>query len=184
MRDTIAPPTQAGVPDEGTRNLMKKVFGDFSQVPEKWLSGLISLLQVEQPTYEQVPGRAAYVPQFAQVLTAEDLTGTDAYANLATTGPEVTGLGAGSYVAFWSALVQPADIVIADTYVGVAVNGSDVGDATAALKPEDQAVGTVVSFLTGDLTGTTNSVRLRYRISDDTATMTFSRRNLLVMKVG
>jgi hypothetical protein len=109
----------------------------------------------------QVIGFQQFTAQYATVSTSEAITSAT-YADIATAGPTITNLPAGSYVLLYGAYLegQPSSNTVA--YAAPSVNGSTPSDSAAATQQALYQV-SVSSASLATMTAQSNTVKLQYR---------------------
>lgn len=182
---SIPPPS--GLPDEKTRGLIQRIFGSPNAIPASFWAYAKSMQEADQPMipFSSVFGAPLVRPHDAPRINTAEATTSVAYTNLATVGPELSGLPDGVYVIWFGAGAKTTNAA-ALAFTGLQVNGTGPADDSESV--ESPAVG---GFFPGSTvvvktlqTGGNNSLRLRYRIQTAPETATFNKRFLIALRAA
>lgn len=182
---SIPPPS--GLPDEKTRGLIQRIFGSPNAIPATFWAYAKSMQEADQPMipFSSVFGAPLVRPHDAPRVNTAEATTSTAYTNLATVGPELTGLPDGLYVIWFGSGAKTTNVA-AFAFTGLQVNGVD---------PADDSESTESPVVAGYLPGSTvvvktlagggnNTLRLRYRIQAVPETGTFNKRFLIALRAA
>jgi hypothetical protein len=181
---TVTAPDGGNEPlSQREQELLTRLFRSPERMPQEFWSYLKSRQEADPPQLpiSSIFGWSGTTPLLATVNAATDVTGDETYHD--QTGPSLTGLPPGKYMALWWCYAKTTALGPEAAYMSLSVNGSDLGDSVAMAKPVT-ADATLVSGLVGSLPLDSNTVKARYRIVDATQTVRFSNRNLLLIKYG
>ena len=154
------------------------VLGDLAM----YLGGNVDLLI---PNIDQVPGYSAQTPYQAPTISAEQTTTSTAFVDLATIGPQLTGLPDGQYTITWGAA---AKISSANTraVMSVSLNGAAASLSFQAYTSQTAGMAGISYSMLQTLQGQTggNSIVAKYCIGASGATATFGSRWLIAIRVS
>lgn len=148
-------------------------------LPKEHKSYMVDYLALNQPPIHvsQLLGFSQYNANYAQVVTQENTTSAT-YTNLATTGPELTGIGDGQYLVGFGANAFQTGLQFA--YASVSANGAAPSDDDKIQFTQTFSA-SASRFLLVTLTAGSNSLRVQYR-TDNSGT--FSDRWLVAVRVA
>lgn len=187
--DTMTP--QAALSSEADLALMQKVFGAAVSrpdlIPEAFMSYVQDFIQVSRLLIPvgQLTGFTQYTANAATQISTQESRSATAYGDLATAGPELTGLGAGMYVVFFGATIRVSND--ANTaYAALSVNGAAASDTdsislnVAGSGASGQA--SLSRVIVKTLSDASNSLAIKYRSSVSGDSSEFSNRWLIALK--
>lgn len=151
-------------------------------IPKEFESWLIDRIAVLQPLIPigQVVGFSQYTAQTGPRVDTQETTTSTSYDDLATVGPQLTGLPDGQYLfMFGCAMSEPGGAI---TYMGLKFNATEAQDSEAASWDNETGewafpTGVVTTTLAG---GGTNTVTARYKTAGGTGS--FAKRWLVGLK--
>lgn len=172
---TVTPPGA----DAKIRDIYKDITFEALEQLRQWLT--VNPIPVP---ISQVQGFSRFTAQPASIATGETTTSTT-YADLATVGPTLSGLPAGTYLVLVGALLYNNTAGVASS-ASVSLNGGAASDADAAIlvtSGSNVPAVTAVGFSVKTLTLANNTLRVKYRVNG-ASTGTFYYRNLVALRIG
>lgn len=157
-------------PEEGGAKI-NNIYTDISPTALGQLVDYITQSGIPIPV-TQIVGFTQFVSNRAVVTTAESTT-SGSYTDLATAGPTITNLSDGKYLVIVTAVSTGGNT----GYISPSVNGSTPSDADGA---NVGGGGSMIGVSTQTLSSGNNTVKIQYKTNG--LTMTFSNRNLVVLK--
>lgn len=175
------------VPTEREIAVFKKLIGDplFNVSDTKfpsWMVDTVARYGLPVPI-GNVVGYSRTVPQVATPVLTQETTTSDSFTDLATVGPEITGMSAGKYLLIYSAIVKN-DTAGDGATISVSLNGAAASADDQALAQSGTALTSVVGWTLATLSASgANTVTMKYaRVTAGTAS--FSYRRLLALRAG
>lgn len=168
--------------DERDIELQRRLFANVLRFPKEfktWLADYVALNIPDIPV-SQLIGFSGFTVKVATRVNTSETTTSATFTDLATVGPQLTGLADGQYmfVAACSILSSTGQ----DTFAGVKVNSTDPADADCAVLLASGA-NLGITFVSATLAaGGNNTVKVVYRTAGGTAT--FARRQLVGLRFG
>lgn len=175
-------------PDE--RKQLKRLLSKPEEFPREfgsWIAEYIAVNGLEIPV-SQIRGFNQFQARSARITGGYQGTASTAYGNLATAGPELTGLGDGQWIFWFGAdIEQDYD---ARAYMAISVNGASATDTdschmgidgTASGGTDIRGSITTAVFKTLD-NGGNNTVTAKYRAA--VGSCNFDNRWIIGLRVG
>lgn len=176
---------------ENELGLQQRLLAQVQSFPQEFWSAIINKVALDGLLIprSQIQGWSQFSANAAQVTTGES-TASTSYTNLATVGPELTGLSSGTYLILFGALVHAT----ANAWTGacsVSINGAAAVDADGFAAGWVVSEGAAVENLSipsmravvKTLDESNNTVTMKYRLVADSAP-TFENRWLVALKVS
>jgi hypothetical protein len=171
-------------PDE--RKALQRSLSFPEDLPPKFKSWLIDFMAVNIP---QIP--ISQIVGFSQftatpvIVAPSEATTSMTYVNLATTGPEITGLGKGQYIFFVSCQVVKG-AVNDGGLASLSYNASTPADTDSVILFSDSSIAqntTISRGLQKTLTAANNIVTMKYRTINGNS-ISFANRSLITLRYG
>ena len=185
-----APSRNVKVPDKGIETpltpqeieLQRRLLGSPETFPDKLKSWLVEYVAVNGALIpsSQIQGFSQLTPIQSQVLTNEGTSSTS-YTNLATTGPEVTGLADGTYLLIFGAVFDSSG---PDGYMSPSVNGASPSDNDAAFQqPAAANRFNIARAVTKSIANNNNNtITMKYRVTSGAPS--FKYRWMVALRTG
>ena len=164
------------------QQLINRLLGSPSALPSAFWAALIDRVVVDAPSqipFSQLQGASQFVVKFATPIFTQESTTSVTYTDLATTGPQLTGLSDGRYLVMFGC--QVANIGAGEAAsMSIDTNGNGAVDAdSCVIEPATHA--TIMRAVSKDLnTGGNNTFTCKYRVNAGTGD--FLRRWLVVQR--
>lgn len=159
----------------------RPILDDIFQVSDKFLGGLRLWLEMNPPAtpIASILGFAQTTAKPATTISTSETTTSTTYADLATTGPTLSGLPDGKYLFLFSGFVTNS-LAGNGSLMALSVNGATPADDDSAAMNGTSGT-TVTGFLIATLANAGNStVTAKYRVGGGTGT--FQRRKLVAFR--
>lgn len=170
------------------RELLSKMFSNpllFPREFKSWISNYLALNGLDIPI-SQIQGFTSFSANLSEVATNESLAaGTTTYSNLATVGPELTGLPDGQYLIGYGCNAS-RDTQQRTLYYSPSFNGAAASDNDAAqVDTNTTDYVTLVRFTTETLdAGGNNSITMKYRQSGASTVASYKNRWLVCLRIA
>lgn len=172
------------------RRLLERLLGEPAALPQTFWAALIDRMVVELPhqiPIYQLQGFQQFSATSATILTGESTT-SGTYTNLATTGPEITGLSKGKYLIFFGAgACNTGNTLGWQAAMSLSINSAAASenDRCMAAHQASSSAGTVSISRTVEktLSQESNTVTCKYRLAFG-GTAFFEYRWLIVQRIG
>jgi hypothetical protein len=178
--------TKDGAEKQGVRQIIREEIRQYLQDPlgfpeeyKGWLPEWITQAGIDVPI-SQIVGFSGFTAQAATPVATQESSSSTTYTDLATVGPQITGLPDGQYLLLFGLTMANG---ASTSYAGVKINSTDPADADAIQITTTSAYGmakAVVGTLDG---GGNNTVKLVYR-SSTAVSAQFALRWLVALKVS
>lgn len=167
-------------PNDGQTPVVTSILKDFSA---EALGELRTWLEQNPPaiTIQSIVGFTGFTGRSADLSTTETTTSTT-YTNLATVGPQLSGLPDGSYLV-WFGAKMAIGTDLEQGRMSIALNGVALGD-THCVATQSSKLGSLshaVGVNTG-AAGGNNTLTAKYKSSNAAVTATFENRFLIALK--
>ena len=166
------------------QQLINRLLGNPGALPAAFWAAVIDRVVVDAPSQipvSQLQGFSQFRATAAPDILTEQTTPSTSYTNLATTGPEITGLSDGQFlVLFGYTGFAPAGT---GSVMSVSVNGAAASDNDWATQDNASNASTsriVLKTLAGS---GSNTITAKYR-SKFAGTSTYSKRWLIALRTG
>lgn len=166
--------------DDKERELLKAILSRPLFLPNDFKGWMVDFLVTNIPNIpiKHVYGYSITTGRVASRVDTEETTTSTAYTDLATVGPQLTGLSDGRYMLIFGCKTHTADTM--DYFMSPSINGSTPSDDNAAEGSRGTAIGRAI-VLTVDNGTDNNTVVMKYRVASGTGD--FSKRWLAAFKV-
>lgn len=162
-------------------DLLRRLFGNPLRFPKEYKTWLADYLALNIPDIpvSQLIGFTGFTVQVATRVNTSETTTSATFTDLATTGPQLTGLPDGQYM--FAAATSILSSTNQDTFAGVKINSTDPADADCAALIGASGALLTVTFVSATLdAGGNNTAKVVYRTAGGTAT--FARRQLIGLR--
>lgn len=170
---------------DSDRQLLDKLLSATSWFPKRFKLWLREQWMIDPPDIpiSQVFGFPLTTPVSNEVQTSEG-TASNSFADLATVGPQLTGLPSGTFLFFFGCTSWNSSGG-GDAVMGLKINSTEASDTESTHSSVNVTPGPSVSrVLQKTLTVADNTVTARYHRSGGVGTATFEQRWLIAMRVA
>lgn len=173
--------------DDRKAALIQELFGDpnllFRAAPQffSYITSWIEQSGIQIPI-SQVPGFTQFTMQSATPVAAEETTASDVYVNLATTGPSITGIPAGTYMVAYGSRAHNTTGG-GGCAMSVDVNGGGAADADAA-ETFDTSDSSITIMRAVTVSAANNTFTAKYRRLGTTGTAHFTTRWMIALRTA
>lgn len=181
------PEPARGFVEDGDLALLKKVFGRPELIPESFWAHLVDYIAVNQPQIpiSQILGFAQFTAIAATPIgtsaASSESTASTSFTDLATVGPQLTGLADGKYVIIFGASIRSATNG-EDHYMSVDANGAGASDADALFGTNGNRYAAARAITKTLQNGGNNSLTAKYKTGNAASDVHASHRWLLALK--
>lgn len=169
----------AGPSNEGSVPKILTLF-DFSA---EALGQLRTWLEQNPPAIPvtQIIGFSQFTVQVATTITASQSTTSATLTDLATPGPTLDGLSAGSYLVLWGCDAESSS-TSSNAGMAITIGPSFSSTIAAGAIANGASPYSVMRFAAVTLSGSQSSLHAKYQSSDGVATASFANRGLIAIK--
>ncbi len=171
---------------EEDRKLLSKVLSKPLQFPENfkgWLSDYIAT-NIPKLPISHIYGFKLEGVRIAPTITTFESTSSATFGNLATVGPQLTGVADGLYLVFYGAKTFTTDFALGTfSRMGIEVNGAAITSDNRIEQPQRGGIGESMSFMVRASNDHNNTFIAKYASDTAGEQVSFEKRWLVLFKV-
>lgn len=171
---------------EGEQKLLDKLLSNWLLIPDAFkVAAADYVSQNSLLPIGQVQGFTQFIVKNDVIATSEDRSWANAYADLATVGPQLSDLSRGKYLVMFGCQLLTGEASV-EAFMSIDINGAGATDANG-LRFQSSSLGIEIPLMRAivlDLTESTNSIVCKYkRIGNGATVATFFARWLIALRI-